>query len=489
MTVSLKSKFLYQLSVSLLFSIAPVITFPYVSRVLGPENIGRINFIDYACQFLILLASFGIPYYGVREIAKAGKDIKRISLLISELTFIHVLITLFSITIFSVLIFFQPAQSSDKELIALAAINILANAFGLEWMIHGLEDFKFLARRSFLVKIISLAAIFILIRSSSDYLNYYLILIAGNVAILIIDLLYVLKKKIGFIRPQNIRKHLKPLSLFFLTTVSLSLYTFFDTVILGIISGTLAVGFYTTGLKILRLSQNLINDIGSVMLPRVSFLIEKGEKSEINRIINKSLQYIITIAIPFGTFIFLASHEIISLLAGEKFLASVAILQLLSVLPLIAGLTNLFFLQVLLPHGKEKIILAGLILGSLVSIASNIILCPIYGERGAALSCIAAEISIALFLGLYSVKQVRFQMPWQTIGGSISAALSFVPVIFLCQKLSGNPLIVLITEGIFCLASFVLIQLLFRNNILREGIQFFFPQLKAKQAKASEFEA
>ena len=486
MTVSLKSKFLYQLSVSLLFSIAPVITFPYVSRVLGPENIGRINFIDYVCQFLILFASFGIPYYGVREIAKARTDNRRVSLLISELTFIRIVMTIFSIGIFSILIFFRPGDFSDKGLIALAATNILANAFGVEWIIHGMEDFKFLARRSLIVKMISLAAIFIFIRSASGYLNYYIILIASNAVVLVIDLIYLARRNIGFTRPQNIRRHLKPLSIFFLTTVSLSLYTFFDTVILGIISGTLAVGFYTTGLKIIRLSQNLINDIGSVTLPRVSFLIEQGEKSEISRIVNKSLQYIITIAIPFGTFLFFASHDIISVLAGKKFIAAAAVLQLLSVLPLIAGLTNLFFLQVLLPHGKEKIILTGLVLGSAISITSNILLNPLYGEKGAALSCIAAEISIAVFLGINALKHVRFQMPLKTITGTIVTAASFIPVIFFWKRFFESSLLVLIAEVISCLAVFVLIQLLFRNRIVREGIDFVLSVLGAKQPGCHE---
>ena len=486
MTVSLKSKFLYQLSVSLVFSIAPVITFPYVSRVLGPENIGRINFIDYACQFLILFASFGIPYYGVREIAKAKADKRRVSLLISELIFIHIVMTFFSIGIFSVLIFFQPGEFSDKGLIALAATNILANAFGLEWMIHGMEDFKFLARRSLIVKMISLAAIFIFVRSASGYLNYYIILIASNVVILVIDLIYAARKNIGFIKPQNIRRHLKPLSIFFLTTVSLSLYTFFDTVILGMISGTLAVGFYTTGLKIIRLSQNLINDIGSVVLPRVSFLIEQGEKSEINRIVNKSLQYILTISIPFCAFLFFASHDIISVLAGKKFIASAGVLQLLSVLPLIAGITNLFFVQVLLPHGKEKIILAGLVLGSAISIASNILLNPLYGEKGAALSCIAAEISIAVFLGIYALKHVRFQLPVKTIAGTIVTAAAFIPVIFFCKRFFETSILVLITEVISCFSVFVLIQLLFSNHIVRQGIDFVLSILNAKQPERHE---
>lgn len=483
---SLKSKFLYQVSVSFLYSVAPLIIFPYVSRVLGPAAIGKINFIDYASQFFILLASFGIPYYGVREVARSRNEPKQLSLIASELLGFHILVTVLSLLLFLLLIFIRPTEFTEKELIILAIINIVTNAFGLEWMIHGMEDFAFLAKRSFIIKILSLVAVFIFIQSSSDYLKYYVLLIGSNVVMLIIDIGYAVKKKIAFTPKVQIKKHIRPLSVFFLTTVSLSIYTFFDTVILGIISGGLAVGFYTTALKIIRISQNLINDVGSVMLPRVSYLISRGDKAEVNRITNKSFQYILTATIPFGVFLFLTAKEIILLLGGPQFLLSVDVLRFLSVLPLVIGLSNLFFLQVLLPHGKERVILMGVLLGSVVSIVANLILCPLYAQRGAALSCIAAEVSISFFLGIYSLKYVQLTMPYRLLSGIIISSLLFIPIISFCKTISDNVVIVFLAEALFCAIAFLMVQLLFRNSLVSEGIDFFLSKFRRKQLEKTE---
>src|SRR4051812_24954973 len=225
---SLKPNLLYQLAISFLYSVAPLIVFPYVSRVLGPAHIGSINFIDYTSQFFILFASFGIPLYGVREIAKWRHQPEERSRVGSELVAIHVIITLISLCLFAALLFIRHNPLVQKELVVLAMINIAGSAFGLEWMIHGMEDFSFLAKRSFIIKIVSLAAIFIFVRSSSDYIVYYFVLTAGNVLLLVLDAGYMIRKGFSFRGGIQLKRHIKPLAIFFLTTVTLSIYTFFD---------------------------------------------------------------------------------------------------------------------------------------------------------------------------------------------------------------------------------------------------------------------
>jgi O-antigen/teichoic acid export membrane protein len=470
---SIKPKFFYLLAVSFLYSAAPLIIFPYISRVLGPANIGRINFIDYASQFFILFASFGIPYYGVREIARARNNKALLSRVTSELVLLHAYITVISLVLFSGLVFFQHNEFSERGLIVLALINIASSAFGLEWMIHGLEDFSFLARRSFLVKILSLVAIFIFVRQHTDYVLYYFILIAGNLAVLLTDLGYVLRKKITLEKNLQLKRHLRPLFLFFLTTVTLSIYTFFDTVILGLIAGSVAVGFYTTSLKIIRLAHNLISDLGGVLLPRISFLIESGENEEIERIMNKSLQYVLTITIPLGLFFYLAAPEIILVLGGKQFYGSIPVLQLLSVLPLIIGLTNIFFMQILLPFGKERIMLTGVLIGCVVSITSNLLLCPVFAEKGAAISCLAAEAVVCIFLGIAASRQVRLIIPSKLLGGIVLSGLFFIPVVSLVRHQFNNALMGLLVSGLLCLLLFMGLQLyLFQNRIIGEVVAF-----------------
>jgi O-antigen/teichoic acid export membrane protein len=471
---SLKPKLLYQLAVSFLYSAAPIIIFPYVSRVLGPEQIGKINFIDYTAQFFILFASFGLNFYGVREIARIRDDRESLARVGSELVLIHILTTIASLVIFGFLSFFRPEEFTEQALVVLAVVNIATSAFGLEWMIHGLEDFSFLAKRSFIIKILSLAAVFIFVRETSDYVWYYAILIMSNIVLLIVDLQYVRSLKLTLPPKAQLVRHFRPLSVFFLTTVSLSIYTFFDTVILGFIAGSLAVGLYTTALKIIRLAHNLISDLGGVLLPRVSYLVETGNHEEVRRIINKSFHYVLTITIPLGFFLFLAAEEIMLVLGGEGFAGSVPVLQILSLLPLLIGLTNIFFIQVLLPFGREKTMLTGVLAGSVVSLAANLILCPMFGERGAAMSCIAAELSVAIFLGIAASKEVRLSITGKQLAGIFLSSLLFLPLVMGIRFFTGSLFLTVLLSGLLCLLVFTLMQVyIFRNTIVIEIIQFF----------------
>ena len=479
---SLKPNLVYQLAISFLYSIAPLIVFPYVSRVLGPAHIGSINFIDYTSQFFILFASFGIPLYGVREIARSRNQPEERSRIGSELVMIHVIITLISLCLFAALLFVRHDALVQKELVVLAMINIAGSALGIEWMIHGMEDFSFLAKRSFIVKILSLAAIFILVRRSDDYILFYFLLTAGNVLLLILDAGYMIKKGFAFRSGMQLKRHLRPLAVFFLTTVTLSLYTFFDTVILGFIAGSLAVGYYTTSLKVIRLAHSLINDLGAVLLPRVSYLVEQLDKTEISRIVNKSMQYVLTITVPLSLFFFLTAKEIILVLGGDAFAGSIVALQILSLLPVVIGLTNVFFIQILLPFGREKTILAGVVIGSMISIAANLLLCPVYAHKGAAISCVAAESFVALFLGFRAAGFVRFSFNPRFIPGIVLSSCIFVPVVFLVRMFSINGLSVLIVSGLSCFLFYSLLQLfLFRNQILKEVLGYARARITSKK--------
>lgn len=470
---SLKPKLLYQFAVSFLYTGAPLLIFPYISRVLGPDKIGRINLVDYAAQFFILFASFGIPFYGVREVARVRHNKPQLARVSSELLVIHILTTMISIGLFAAFIFLKHDTFNDRQLILLSFINMGGSAFALEWLVHGLEDFRFLARRSFIVKFLSLVAVFVFIRQSSDYARYYLLLIVANLLPVAIDIGYAFNKKIFFQKDLALKKHIRPLSIFFLTTVTLSIYTFFDSVILGMVAGTLAVGFYTTSLKVIRLTHGLITDLGGVLLPRVSYLVETGNRKEIARIINKSIVYVLTITIPASIFIFFAADEMIFALGGKAFTESVPVLKILSCLPVMIGLTNIFFIQVLLPFHKEKIMLAGVLQGSLVSIVCNLVLCRLYAQEGAAISCVAAEMVVGIYLGIRAGGIISFSVDKKTVAGILLSSALFIPVILGARVFLSNPIFVLLFSVAVCGLLYGSLQyFVFRNVVIQEMIVF-----------------
>jgi O-antigen/teichoic acid export membrane protein len=470
---SLKLKVLYQFTVSALLSLSPLLVFPFLSRVLGPENIGKVNFVDYSVQFLILLASFGIPFYGVREIARVRNNKAARKQLVSELVLLHILTSTLCLLAFLMLVFLSPESYGEKQLVILGALNLLATAFGTEWFIHGLEDFKFLASRSFLFKLASVLAIFLLLREPEHYIRYYAILVLTNLFTLATDLGYVLRH-IGLrFAGLGLKKHLAPLSLFFLTSLSLSVYNYFDTVLLGMIAGSFAVGIYTTPLKLIRLSHNMINDVGGVLLPRLSSLIQENQQVEISRLLNKSVLYVLTVTLPLGFMLYLLAPEIILTLAGDQFSDAISVLQILASLPLIIGLSNVFFIQILLPFGKEKRILAGVIGGAVISITSNLILCPLYGAEGAAYACIIAELSVTVFLGISALKQVRLHLSRFQTGGIFLSCLPLIPVVLFFRHWIGSSLLVLLAAGMVGLLFYTFFQLrVFKNPVVKDILLF-----------------
>jgi O-antigen/teichoic acid export membrane protein len=470
---SLKNKFLYQLAVSFLYSLAPIVVFPYISRTLGPDNIGKINFVDYTAQFFILFASFGIPLYAVREIAKDRNEKGKVARLSSEFIVIHLLFSLISLLGFGMMVWLFPKDFQKTGLLLITAANILLNAFSIEWLLQGLEDFAFLGKRSFVIKLLSVAAVFVFIHQASDYVLYYLLLVLTNVCVQVIDLFFVYRKGYRFQTTLAIRRHFKPLSIFFLTSATISIYSYFDTVILGLISGSLAVGFYTTGLKTIKFTQNFVNDIGGVLLPRMSFLIGQKDEKEIARIMNISLQYILTISVPLMFFIFLLSPEIIQVLAGKAFLASIPVLKTLSVLPLLIGLSNLFGTQVLLAFGKEATVLLGVVAGSVTSVTANLLLCPLYKEQGAAIACILAEGVVTIVLGWKAIRYVRFSVPKIFLVSLLLSGVIFYPAIWVIRQTTLLPFLQIIAAGVVCFGVYGIIQFfIFKNYVIRSMIDF-----------------
>ncbi|MBD0288753.1 MAG: oligosaccharide flippase family protein, partial [Flavisolibacter sp.] len=252
-------------------------TFPYITRVLGPEKIGQVNFIDFTAQIFLLMAAFGIPVYAIREVAKLRTDRAALQKFISQLLTLHLITSVVCIILFIIVLYATTEWTVYKPLILLAALNIFFNAWALDWFFKGLESFRFVTLRLLLVRVILVIVVFLLIRAEDDYILYYSLFVGASLVVMVIDIFFALRKGIHISYSFDFRMHLQPLLFFFLTSVSVSIYTFMDTYLLGLISGSLAVGFYTTAFKMVTLPKRFVQDISAILLPRLSFLaVEKN---------------------------------------------------------------------------------------------------------------------------------------------------------------------------------------------------------------------
>jgi O-antigen/teichoic acid export membrane protein len=472
----LKNKFVYQIITSATQVLVPLVTYPYITRILGPDSLGRVNYVDFLAQVFTILAAFGIPFYAIREIAAARNDAPKRALLIKEMTLLQ---TIFSITAtIGFVLFTFNSWPANPTLYLLATINIIVSSFSFDWYIQGMEEFKFAAARTILIRLAMIIALFLFVKTNNDYTLYFGIFTAAVLIISILNSYKLLTENHFAKQPLNLRQHVKPLWHFFLTSSAISIYVYFDTIILQHIThNEQAVGYYTTVLKMVKVFLVAIIAIGTVLIPRLSYLASTGDTNEIKKYLNKLLQFIIVAGLPVGAGLFILAPEIIETIAGEKFLPAVPLMRILAFLPLIIGLSNLFCFQTLVPFKQEKKFLLAAGTGCIVSVSLNFLLIPHFAEAGAAYACMATELVITVITGMQANKLIRFNARPVLILQTVFTTLLFIPAVLLCKSLVVSPLFILLTAIPACMLIYFVVQYCIFNNIVTREIKDYVTSL------------
>lgn len=458
----------------------PLISYPYITRILGPVNLGKINYVDFLSQLFIIFAAFGIPFYAIREIAVLRNDAVKRAALIQEMVLLHSLFALLAAVIFIILTISQWDFNLLLYLFALA--NIMLSAFSFEWYLQGMEAFRFAAIRTVVVRIGMLVALFLLIKNASDYPYYSGIFTAGFLLQALTNGYKVAKDNHFVQQPIQLHKHLRPLWHFFLTTSAISIYIYFDTILLQLLThNEQAVGYYTTIIKLVKICLVVLLTVGSVLMPRLSFLVSTGNTSAVKLHLDKSLLFLVTLGIPISAGLYLLSPEIIVVIAGEAFLPAVPVMKILALLPLAIGLSNLFCFQTLIPFKKEKLFLVAVVIGGIASVALNLLLIPYLAEQGAAWANMITEIIISIITGWYAYQIIQFSISPRVIIQTVVTCLLFVPLIFLCRSVFSSSFTILLAAIGCCVLLYGVLQyLLFRNVAVRETVEFVIQTLKPK---------
>ena len=302
MKKSLTKNYIYNLLYQILKVLLPVITTPYISRVLGAKNIGIYSYTLSISAVFILFGSLGIELYGQREIAYQQDETEKYSK-----TFWEILIFRFISMTFSLLVFyfaFVYTNNVYSTYYKILMFEIIGNMFDISWFFQGLEEFKKTVSRNFLVKIISVACIFMFVKTKNDLSIYFLIyvfsLLLGN-----LSLWFYLPKYLTKVKKLNIIKHLKPTLLLFIPQIAMQIYTILDKTMLGtIIADKSEVGYYDQSQKIIKTLLALVTSLGIVMMPRIASTFAKKDNEKIKKYLSKSFSLTFCISIPmiFGIF-------------------------------------------------------------------------------------------------------------------------------------------------------------------------------------------
>lgn len=465
---TIKTNYIMNTLLAISSFIFPLITFPYVSRVLEPDGIGKVQFATSVVSYFNLFAQLGIPVYGIRAVAKVRDNESKLSKTCQELLIINLLMNIFAYSCLLISIICIPRLKELESLLLIISSTMFFSSIGMDWLFKGLEKYSLLAISSIFFKFIAVIATFVFINNHDDYIKYGLISIFASFASSIFNIIYA-KKCISFKKASkyNFRKHIKALYTFMAMAFATTIYTNLDTVMLGFIRNDYEVGLYNAAIKIRRVLIALVTSFGAVLLPRLSYYVEHEQFDVFKDVVKKALYYVILVAVPLCVYFIVFSKEIIMLLSGSKYQKSIIPMQIIMPTVVMIGITNVLGMQIMVPFGKEKKVLLSELIGAIINIVSNLLLMPKYGVIGAAIGTLLAESSVLIYqsLALDTIITNSFDV-FGCIQVAIVSVVSIVISSSLSSLINNNLLVFVMFSAISYFLVFTIMLFLFKNKLL-----------------------
>lgn len=401
---SLKKNFVMNMILMGSQYIFPLITFPYVSRVLLAEGNGEINFALSVVNYFVLLASLGIPTYGVRACAVVREDKNELSRTVQELFLLNTLTTIIAFVALVISILLIPTFNMYADLIVIQSATLWLNLLGVDYMYQALEEYSYITRRSIAFKALGILLMFLFVHERNDVAIYAAVGVVGSSGSLLLNF-FKARHYIDFkpIRPWQFGRHLRPIFDFFLLSASWTLFSNFGSVVLGFMSSTTEVGYYAASLKVKTLLASSVSALGTVLLPRLSSYYHANKLNEFYRLLVKDSSLICVFGLCVVVFGIVDAEQIILLLSGESYLAAVPAMRAIMASVMCVGFSTMLGSNVLIPQGRERVTTNSTFIGFVVLAPMTYLLVPLLGAAGAAVATTAGELLIVVAEG-YALK-------------------------------------------------------------------------------------
>lgn len=451
----------------------PFICAPYVSRKLGADNIGIYSYTNSIATYFCMIAALGTYSYGKREISRNRDNIEQRSKLFWEIEIVSVTTTV--CTMLGWAIFLILVKENFIYFIILS-ISIIATLFDISWFFEGIEDYSFLLKVSLIVKVISVICIFIFVNDAND-LPWYVLILALSLFGSNISMWFGLRKKVNRLELKSIslKNHYKETFVYFIPSIAISVYTILDKTFLGILGkDNYESGCYEQAQSIITMANGFaFSSITTVMGVRTSYYFMKNQVDDVKKLIDTSLDMIITISVGCMFGIAAASKNFVPIFFGEGFDKVVTLMIAFSPIMLIIGISDCLGGLYYSPVGKRKISARYVIIGAIANICFNIILIPYFKAVGAVIASIMAEFFITTLYvknscGFCTLKKVL------SIGyKKIICGLVMSVCVFYIGELSFKPIFVLILQVLTGVMIYLLMLLLLRDTSPKLFICFF----------------
>lgn len=447
----------------------PLITFPYVCRVIEADGIGQINFFQSIISYISLFTCLGIPMYAIREIARNRSDVVQMNRTAMEILLLHSMLTLVGYAIVAILCLTVPQIQVNIPLFLILSLTIFFTAIGCEWFYQGIEDFKYITIRGLIIKTVSVVLLFIFVKSKTDLLYYgcYTVfgVLGGNIFNFFRLRKYIHRENIIF-SELHIKRHIKPVLKVFSFSVVTSIYLQLNTVLLGFLKNALAVGYFAAATKVMQMLLTMSVCLGSVMMPRASHLIAENKEAEFNRLIQKSYDFTLAIALPMTIGLIFCAPSLITALCGVKFEHSILPSQIIAPIILMVAISNVFGIQVLFPKGKINIVTLCCGIGAVADLILNLCLIPLFSYIGTSIAYLGAEVATTVsmyFIGRKYIPIIYFKKSHLTYAlGCIVMALALYGI----SLLQLPTLTILLLQGCSGVLAYFIILCIRKDEML-----------------------
>lgn len=463
----LQWNYIFHLSYQILTIILPIITAPYISRVLKPEGVGQYNYATTCGLVYIMVAALGTGVYGVREISYIREDREALSRLFWEIMLIRLLGTLMIIPVYAVQMWLQPEY---RMIMMVVGVQVFSAVFDISWFFQGLEDFKKTVARSMAVRIISVILIFLVVKRPEHVIRYTWInslgVAAGNLALWFY--LPGILKKIS-LRELQFWKHFFPSCMLLIPTLSSCIYTFCNKIILGLMTDDAQVGYFSQPYSIITLLMTLITALSTVLVPNIAHLIAENRMEEVGTLVRKSLRYVMFLGAPMMIGLICVSRVFVIWFFGADYEASIPIMRMMALLPVVVGTASITGVAVLVPLKKQNLYTASILAASALSLLLDVLLIPVYRANGATIALVVAETTVTVIQMYFVLRILKISLRelWRDVRNYWLAAVTMVPFICWIPGKAGNGVKSLVLITICGSVIYAAVLLLLRDEYIR----------------------
>ena len=387
----------YQTLYQILAICLPLITSPYISRVLGAEGLGAYSYTYSVVNYFTLFAMLGTLSYGSKSIAIVKGDRESLTHVFWGIYYFQAIVSV--ISIFAYILFLRVVVEKNIFIAAVQITWIIGCLLDISWFFFGLEEFKITVVRNIVIKILTILAIFLFIKQPQDVWKYALIMSFGTL-LSQIALWPFLPRYITVYRPsvKEVCMHIKPNIMLFVPLLGLSVYHIMDKTMLGIVCNNAESGYYYNADKVMSMPLTVIMATGTVMLPKMSELVAKGSDDEENYLFHTSLNVfmILTIGMAFG--ISAIAQDFIPFFFGPGYERCINLVYIFSLIMIFKALANIIRNQFLIPHNYERVYIISVFAGAILNLVANYILIVVMnlGAVGACLGTLVAEVTTCI---------------------------------------------------------------------------------------------